>query len=211
MIVGDTDMMYLLPGMGADHRMYGPEWGDLSDTTFLDWPPYSGEKTLRQVALRIIADHNITSCDVVGGSSLGGMVALEILRELDNPKVILIGSAVSPREINALLRLLAPLASITPFRLIQTLVGRHPSDIASMFADSDAQFVRAMCLALPDWQGFDGPDERVVRIHGANDHVIKCPATAHVLPCAGHLIAVTHAEQCIRIIEVEVRYEGEGQ
>jgi len=201
---GDMDMIYLLPGMGADRRMYGPEWSALPDTTYLDWLPYSGEKTLRQVARRIVDEHHITSRDVVGGSSLGGMVALEIFRELDNPKVVLIGSAVSPREINTLLRLLAPLASITPFRLLQTLIGKHPSDIASMFADSDAQFVRAMCLALPDWQGFDGPDERVVRIHGANDHVIRCPATGHVLPRAGHLIAMTHAEQCIRIIETDI-------
>ncbi len=194
-------MIYLLPGLGADHRMYGPEWAARSDVQLLDWPPYAGENTLPQLAKRIVAEHDIASGDTIGGSSLGGMVALEIFCELQNTRVILIGSAVSAREINPLLRLLAPLASVTPVRLIQTLAGKNSRSLTSMFADADPEFIRTMCLAFPDWQGFQGRQDRVVRIHGANDHVIRCPADCHIVRGAGHLVAMTHAEDCIRIIK----------
>jgi len=202
---GDSAMIYLLPGMGADRRMYGPKWKGLPNATFPNWPPFSGQTTLGEVADQLIAEHDIAPRDVIGGSSLGGMVALEIFQRLKNPKVVLLGSALSPGEINTLLRLLAPLASITPFGLLQVLVGKHPSDAAVMFAEADPKFVRAMCLALRDWQGFDGPHDRLVRIHGAKDHVITCPAEGHILPRAGHLVAMTHAAQCIRVLSACLR------
>ena len=197
-------MIYLLPGMGADRRMYAGQWRALPDAEFLDWPSYLGESTLRQVAERIIAEHDITPGDIVGGSSLGGVVALEISHVLNSIQVILIGSAVSPGEINPLLRLPAPLAAVTPWRLVQRLARRHPSVAAAMFADADPKFLRAMCLALRRWRGAKVPPDRVVRIHGAKDHVIRCPADCHVLPRAGHVIAMTHPEECISIIRREV-------
>ena len=203
-VVGNTGMIYLLPGMGADHRMYGPEWDSLARTKFLGWPPYRGETTFGEVADRVIAEHGITPRDVVGGSSLGGMIALEVSHRLRNARVVLIGSAVAPTEINGLLRRLAPLATVTPLRLIQALAGRSASTLTSMFADADHDFVRAMCLALPDWPGYTGPQDRLVRIHGANDRVIACPPACHAIPRAGHLLAMTHPEECVSIVRAEV-------
>ena len=69
----------MLPGMGATAAMYNGLKHKIGfPIDFLNWPPYRGEKTYADVARRIIAEHAITGNDVVGGSSLGGMVALEI-------------------------------------------------------------------------------------------------------------------------------------
>lgn len=189
--------LYLLPGMGATAAMYQGPWHALCETTFLDWPDYHGEQHLRAVAERLIEEYQIPQQSAVGGSSLGGMVALEIAQLLDSHQVFLIGSALHKAEINRLLRLLAPFANITPLRLTQILAGSCSWDIGDMFQQSDPEFIRAMCLAIEQWPGSTLPDERIVRIHGNNDHFITCPTDACVVNGAGHLLAMTHAQECV--------------
>ncbi|WDE96751.1 hypothetical protein PQO03_02100 [Lentisphaera profundi] len=46
-------MVYLLPGMGANRAMYA-EWDQSDGYCFLDWPKYSGESSLEDIATQII-------------------------------------------------------------------------------------------------------------------------------------------------------------
>jgi pimeloyl-ACP methyl ester carboxylesterase len=118
-------MIYTLPGMGANSNMYSGPWLEIQNIKFLDWPIYHGEKTLSEVADRIISENNISQSDSVAGSSLGGMVALEIANKLRVENVFLFGSAVAKTEINPLLRLLSPIAEVTPIKFIQTIAGKY--------------------------------------------------------------------------------------
>ncbi len=47
-------MIYLLPGLGATSAMYDGPWMAMDKAKAIDWPVYSGETTLSQVADRII-------------------------------------------------------------------------------------------------------------------------------------------------------------
>jgi hypothetical protein len=47
-------MLFVLPGMGADHRMYPAPWPTLPDSTFVDWPKFHGEETLQDLAVRAL-------------------------------------------------------------------------------------------------------------------------------------------------------------
>ena len=71
-------MIYTLPGMGANSNMYSGPWLDLPNIKYLDWPKYQGEKSLSEVAEKVINENSISQTDFIAGSSLGGMVALEI-------------------------------------------------------------------------------------------------------------------------------------
>lgn len=195
-------MMYILPGMGASSKMYttSPEWNSLPETVFVDWPQYKGEKTLQEVATRLIDQYGIQSEDIIAGSSLGGMIAIEIAKLTDASKVILLGSAVNPAEINKLLLSLAPMAAVTPVKLIQLLSGKANSHLLEMFCETDDQFIKSMCLAIAEWKGAEDY-QRIERIHGSKDLVISCPENAHVINGGGHLIAMTHPQDCVRIIK----------
>ncbi|MBF0492203.1 MAG: hypothetical protein HQM15_05430 [Deltaproteobacteria bacterium] len=194
-------MLYLLPGMGASKDMYQGAWLKLPETTFINWPNYQGESSLSDVAQRVIQENGITAKDCVGGSSLGGMIALEIFKELKNPKVILLGSALNAQEIRPLLRLLAPLASFSPVKLIQSFTKSYDNLLMNMFSSSDSNFIKAMCSAASNWEGYEGDKKNILRIHGERDPVIPCPKEAEVIKNAGHLIAMTHAEECVGIIK----------
>ena len=47
----------------------------------------------------------------------------------------------------------------------------------------------------------DGDANNILRIHGEKDLIIKCPKKAEVIKGAGHLVAMTHSDECIRILE----------
>ena len=133
-------MIYILPGMGANSNMYSGPWRKIPDAMFIDWPRYNGEKTISEVAERIIRQYRIMQSDSVAGSSLGGIVSLEIAKKLGIRNVYLFGSAVSKSEINPLLRLLSPLSEITPIKFIKAIVGKFENEILSMFNSSEAEF-----------------------------------------------------------------------
>jgi esterase/lipase len=194
---------FLLPGLGASGAMYNALKRRVSfSINFPDWPAYNGEKSYEEVALRVIKENNIADGDIIGGSSLGGMVSLEMTKFIRPQAVVLIGSAVGPQEIQKLLSLLSPLAKITPLSAVQTVAGKYASLVTSMFSRADTEFIRAMCLYLTSWRGYAGAMDNIYRIHGRNDHIIPCPATgSEVIEDAGHLVAITHAAETALFLE----------
>lgn len=187
--------------MGANKEMYQGAWLKLPEVSFINWPRYEGEISLSAIAERLIQEYGITTNDWIGGSSLGGMVAIEIHKKIKNSKVVLLGSALTIQEIRPLLRLLAPLASITPIKLIQLLVKNCDSIVFEMFRVADPVFIKAMCIAAANWDGYVGDTSSFLRIHGEQDQFIKCPRNAEIIKGAGHFVAMTHPDECICILE----------
>ena len=193
-------MIYALPGMGANSKMYSGPWLDLTDIKYLDWPKYQGEKSLSDVAERIINEYSISQSDYVAGSSLGGMVALEIASKLKQKRVYLFGSAVTKSEINPLLRLFTPISDVTPLKFIQAIAGKFHNEVLKMFSYTDADFIRSMFHAIKNWQGFNGDSAIIKRVHGEKDRVISCNSKCKMIKDGGHLIVMTHPLECIEII-----------
>ena len=183
--------------MGATSALYDALRLEIEfEVNFPDWPAYKGEPTYRDVARRLIDEYDISDGDIVGGSSLGGMVALEIAKLIRPKTIVLLGSAVNRREVQSVLSIISPLAALAPVSLMQRLVGKHHSLAAQMFSQSDPEFIRNMCLYLPSWPGYSGPNEGLFRLHGRRDRIIPCPARgAEVIEDAGHLLAITHPEK----------------
>ena len=134
---------------------------------------------------------------VVIGSSLGGMVALELADLVDAQQVVLIGSALSATEVRPLLRTLIPLAAVTPLGLCRALAGSAPGMLSAMYAEQDPAFIRAAIQAIPGWAW--GGQRPVFRIHGRHDRLIHAQH-ADCWLAGGHLLAMTHADDCVSAI-----------
>jgi pimeloyl-ACP methyl ester carboxylesterase len=198
-------MIYLLPGMGATSKMYQGAWSGLNPAICIDWPPYEGEASLSEWAGKVAAHYPIQDNDTLIGSSMGGMVALEIAKRLRLDRVVLVGSAIDVSEMNSLLTLLTPFVNAAPVEFFQKLAARQDGLFQQMFAASDPGFMRAMCKAISTWDGYPGELTRVTRIHGEKDKVIKCPRDCHVIKRAGHLLPITHARACVEIIRRSIQ------
>jgi pimeloyl-ACP methyl ester carboxylesterase len=201
-------MICILPGMGADRRMFPPPWPSLPECTFVDWPKYNGEQTLAEVAKSVVRKYTIPPGAWLVGSSLGGMVAGEIAKFLPVRGLILVGSAKTKDEVSALFNWLDPLIDLTPLNFIRQLAGKVPAELAQMFKDSDPAFVRAMCHAIVRWEGLGDTAVELHRIHGRNDRVIPLPAGVQRALDGGHLIALTHAPECVAFVRSIVADTG---
>lgn len=191
----------ILPGMGANSNMYPSIiYHKIQNTEFINWPNYDAEKTLKEVAEKLIKKHKIESYFTIGGSCLGGMVAIEIAKIANIKKVILISSATNPDFINPLLQKLSNLAKFTPVEIIQFLTGKVnkklSNEVLSMFEKSNGRFIRAMCKALFIWEGLNSYDCEVFQIHGEKDMVIIPPKkNVEIIANGGHLISMSHADE----------------
>ncbi|MBL9128863.1 MAG: hypothetical protein JNL97_14515 [Verrucomicrobiales bacterium] len=193
-------MVHALPGMGGDARMFPGVWKSLPEFLPHDWTPYRGERSIADVARAVKELYGIRDGDSLVGASLGGIVACEIARQCDIRHIFLVGSATRPDEIHRLLARIRPLADVAPFGLMRTLARGLPGELMRMFSGSSPEFVRAMCRAVFDWPGFDGPGPRIYRIHGRRDVVITPPAAADLFVDGGHLISMTHAAECAEFV-----------
>jgi len=189
--------------MGASSEMYDSIRRKLSfDAHFVTWPKYRNETSFREVAEHLISEYRIGKNDIIGGCSLGGMIALEIAMILNSKAVVLIGSALHRNEIKKLISLLSPLASITPLSFIQALAGKIDHIATQMFSQTDPEFIRSMCRYIISWPGYQGSTDKVFRLHGENDHIILCPKSgSEVVRNAGHLLAITHPVECSDFLE----------
>lgn len=194
-------MMHLYPGMGATNAMYTGVWRELPDSRFHDWPEWTGEASIKALATRLIGLHEIKKGDVVMGTSLGGMVACEIANQIALSRLVLIGSARSPQEINGLLRVLQPLVDTVPFEVLQFSAGKIPKELSMMFHQSDPRFVRSMCKAVLNWEGLTC-EVKTTRIHGNRDFIIPEPRSGvdWTIDGGGHLIVMSHAGACMEVI-----------
>ena len=198
--------------MGADSSMYGEEFRDLEAVKYVNWPKYDNEQTISEVSKRVIKENHIQPNDIVGGSSLGGIVAAEISKHINLSKLILIGSTLTPDSINPILKKLSTLSEITPVNLIQALAGKVNTIIENrlleMFSHSESLFIKSMCKAVFEWDGNNKPQCMVAHIHGAKDNIIFPPSTgAKIIDDGGHLIAMTHEASIVEFIKTNIAHE----
>jgi len=193
-------VIFALPGMGADRRVFPGAWQELVDVKFVEWAPYFALDSIPGLAAAIVEHERIADGDVLIGTSLGGMVACEIakLRKID--RLVLVASAVGPHEVSGLLSVLGPLAPYAPVKFVKALSSSVPGDLARMMGDADEAFIRSMCGAIRDWRGLAAPHPGMIRIHGERDLVIMPPKRTDLMLNGGHLIAMTHAEECVAFI-----------
>ena len=198
--------IYILPGMGAAAAMYGAPFRKLTGIHYLDWPSYREERTIHDLALRILQERPMGRSDTVGGSSLGGIVAAEIARIVPVEKIILIGSTLMPANISPILKKLSGFADQAPVDLMKTFAGAacalYENQLLQMFSMSNSLFMKTMSQAVFEWTGNPNPPCPVAQIHGAQDRVIYPPETgATIIPDGGHLIALTHAREVAAFVE----------
>jgi pimeloyl-ACP methyl ester carboxylesterase len=204
---------YLIPGLGADERVFRRL--KLTGTMHvLNWlAPQSPTEPLAHYAARLAeALPPAEPCWLVG-VSFGGLLAQEIGRLRPLARVVLISSLGSPRDLPPLLRLAGATGAyrLVPFGLLQWLPrlaqwffgargGTEYRLLRQILADTDPAFARWATEQLLAWRGPGLPD--TVRLHGTRDRLLPA-GTASIdfpVPGAGHFLIVSHADQVSRVL-----------
>lgn len=220
-----TRPLFLLPGIGGDERLFDAQRAVRDIRTVIWIPPAHRRETMAQYAQRLAAQLPIDVPFDLGGSSFGGMVALELARCLAPRNVFLFGSCRSPQSIAPSLRALRWLAPVVPDRMLhppsslQCPVARwfgattaaHIRIFADMLASTPLEFIRWASNAIATWKGVSELPMPIHHVHGERDRLIPVRRVHadRVISGAGHLLNVTHANDVNAfIIDVDQQATG---
>ena len=223
--MGQDLPLILLPGMGADRRLFREQIAAIDGVVVPEWiDPKPGEK-LAEYAERMARSVDPGRPCLVGGSSFGGMVALEMARHLEAKACFLIGSVRSPDELPWRTRVFKPFAWLVPAwslalvdglaRVALAVGGRwmRPSTQSALaqFTDANRRFVRWASLAVLGWRRPAEPLRiPVFQIHGDRDSVLPHHLTRPdvLVPHAGHLLSMTFPDEVNEFLRVRIQQVG---
>lgn len=209
--LSDSACIILLPGLGADGRMFEPQRLAFPGLQTPEWIAHRAAESLADYARRMAATIDPPPRFYLGGASFGGMVALEMARHIRPKAVFLIGSCRSGRQLPWALRFWYPFGRAIPDAMVR-LAGRLPvrdwarilqagPQHAVLFRDMLRQvsipFLRWGHRAIVQWDGVAELPIPVCQIHGREDRFIpvRCTEPDAVVNGAGHLLSLTHPEE----------------
>jgi pimeloyl-ACP methyl ester carboxylesterase len=176
--------LYLLPGLGADYRIYQNIDLKGCDVVNVEWLEPEKQDTLSTYAQKLIDKYHIKPHSILIGNSLGGMLSIEIAKKIEIDKVILISSIKTINEAPLSFRLYKhiPLYHIVltklmgAVRLIIRLAFGKMSKIeedlfVSMLKKTSPVFIQWAKKAILNWDNQTIPPN-VYHIHGDHDNVL---------------------------------------
>ncbi|MEO7082560.1 MAG: alpha/beta hydrolase [Flavobacteriales bacterium] len=203
-------LIYLLPGIGCDKRLFSRIELPGHEVKVLEWPPFPEGCTLAELAAVMRVNVDETRPHILAGVSMGGMVAEELALLTKPEKVLLISSWIGPQEwpwhvhVAKFLHLSWVVGSFT-MRLtwpLKRILGPRPKEIDQllweMAVKQTAEKIRRGLDAILRWEGskWKGP---LVRIHGDNDHVIpKRFPVEHLVHGCEHIMVLTRPKEVSR-------------
>jgi pimeloyl-ACP methyl ester carboxylesterase len=205
--------LILLPGLGADHRLLEPQRREFPQMVTPTWIPPLRNESLSEYAARM-AETVTLSHDaplILGGVSLGGMLAYEMARYLKPDALVLIASCRTRRGLRPLYRMgrwLLPLVPMQAWSIAKLLSGPvvrirlgvppERKELAiRMFKEMDSCFMHWALQAILRWEPTLLEGIRVFHIHGGRDPLIPVRRVNadEIVPGGGHMINVSHARQ----------------
>lgn len=207
--------IYFVSGLGADARVFRLLEIEGYQPVHLSWvEPEKGESLsdyARRFAGQIQSDKPI-----VVGLSFGGLVAVEIAKQVEVEKVILLSSAKSYQEIPLYFRFFrwCPLHRIFPFKtllwagywLLYWFFSLETVDerqlLKAILIDTDAHFLKWALHQVVIWKNEEIP-EQLYHVHGGRDRVfpLRWVEADFVVDDAGHFMVLNRALAVSTLIE----------
>ena len=207
-------LFYLIPGLGADERVFR-RLQLVGTVRVLAWlPPLSATESLAHYAARLAEAVPVEEECWLVGVSFGGILAQEVARLRPLARVVLISSLASPAELPLTLRLgratrlyhLFPpqLLKLMP-RVAQWFFGaRNGAEyllLHQILQDTDPVFAQWAIRQLLQWPG-TAAARPAIRLHGSRDRLLPARGVPveHCLARGGHFMIVSHAAEISRIL-----------
>lgn len=211
--------IYLFSGIGADSTIFMNLDLPGYHKVYINWIPMLRNESITQYASRIKDQITVENPDIIG-LSFGGIVAVEVSKQVKVDKMVLISSAKTRNELNRIqffwmklgvYRIIPRFLIQRTFFLTYQYFGAHsPKDkqlLTHLLKDTDARFFRWALRSIAYWDNKVIP-ERTIQIHGTADRVItsRFVHPDYTLKGGGHLMVFNKADTISKII---TKYLGE--
>ncbi len=208
------EKVYLIAGMGADVRLFKNL--DLAGFEIVDVAFIEPEKqdTLASYAAKLVEKYNITINSSIIGTSLGGMLAVEVAKCVPMKNVIIISSIKTIDEAPFYYKIfkLLPLYKLIPASLILSIgallkpffskrMGGESHLFNSMLRNTSPGFLKWSMGAALHWDG-KTPSQHIHHIIGDADLIFNYRKIkqATIIPGGDHMMVMTRAKDINPII-----------
>lgn len=217
-------MIYLIPGLGADHRVFETIKLEGFETTIIHWEKPFKNEPIEAYAKRLAVQVKHPSPDsyregsgqapIFIGYSFGGVIGAELTKLFPGSRLILMSSIASRKELPWWLRFCG---GVRLNRLVSGKFMKRSGWFARWFfslrnagernlfdellRDSDPDFLPWAANAILNWKG--SASHRVHHIHGDRDRLLPCRCTSAdiIIKDAGHFVVVSHGEEISGILK----------
>jgi hypothetical protein len=211
--------VFLITGFALDIRAFGALNLPSESFQLVDFIPIEPHDTLETYALRLGRSIAFSPQDMIGGISLGGMLALEIAKAQGARKIVLIASCRHPSSIRRRFLSFAFIAPLLPPQLIRRgyaliipwlkrkklLSGNSESLFYSMLAQFSPELMRKMPKLIQNWKGCN-PNIPIAHIHGKGDWLIRPNQATVLIDTQNHLLTLSHPTLVREFLKAETGY-----
>lgn len=203
-----TKEIYILSGLGADERVFQKLDFSGFSITFIKWIIPQEQETIENYAKQLI-DQITTTRPILIGLSFGGIMAVEIAKQVETEKVILIASAKTKKEIPFYYRIAGflRLHKIMPTRLLKssnfitnwffgTTSTFEKQLLKQILIDTDPSFLKWAIDKIARWTN-QTQTKNIFHIYGTSDRIlpfkfVKCNYT---IKNGGHLMTLNKVDE----------------
>ncbi|MDI9365366.1 MAG: alpha/beta hydrolase [Flavobacterium sp.] len=139
-----SNHIYIFSGLGADERVFRKLDFTGLTITFIHWTIPQKRETIEDYATRLLNQIKTTKPTLVG-LSFGGIMAVEVAKQIDTEKVILIASAKTKTEIPFYYRLAGQLKI---HKLLPTILLKKSNFISNWFFGVSSSFDKELLKTI---------------------------------------------------------------
>lgn len=216
--------LYIISGLGADERVFQKLDFSRYKVTFIHWIPPQDNEVIEHYATRLLEQIKTTK-PILLGLSFGGIMAVEIAKQIETEKVILIASAKTKSEIPFYLRFIGSLGihNIIPARLLKSsnilthwffgITSEKDNEVFSqILKDTDPIFLKWAIDKIVSWSNRTLL-RNVYHIHGERDRIlpkffVNCDVT---IKNNGHLLPLTEPDVVTGVLRELLEFEEENK
>lgn len=203
--------IYLLSGLGADKRVF--DFIDFSGfkINHIDWVDPLEKETIESYAKRLLGQIK-TSKPILIGVSFGGMVTVEIAKQIETEKVILVSSAKTKFEIPIYFRLVGQLGlnRVIPTKIFKTINGltywffgtktkTEKELLKTIIRETDDRFLKWAIDKIVNWRNTTIATN-LTHIHGTHDKILPLKTADFKVIDGGHLMVVNKGGELSGVI-----------
>lgn len=215
--------IYCVSGLGADERVFQKLKFQGYQPVHIQWiEPKSGE-TIADYAQRLTAQIK-SECPILIGLSFGGIVAVEIAKQIATEKVILISSTKNQQEIPFYFKIFRwlPLYLLLPAKFMlwaRQLIASwffslETADerklLRAILHDTNAKFMKWAIHQVVTWKNEEIP-AKIFHIHGASDRIFpdRYVHEDFNVSQGGHFMIMNRAEYISGLIQKIIALNSE--
>ena len=208
-----TKELYIFSGLGADERVFQRIDFSGFSTTFIKWIVPQDKETIEHYVKRLLDQISTTKPTLIG-ISFGGLIAVEVAKQIETEKVILIASAKTKNEIPFYYRYAGWLGL---HKLLPTGLLKSSNFITNWFfgtsstfdkdllkqilIETDPTFLKWAIDKVTRWAN-KTETKNIFHIHGTSDKIlplsfVKCNST---IQNGGHLMTLNKSDELNQIL-----------